>query len=165
MAAYSELSISRAYSKANAASSSCSLRPSNTPIFTQASVIRGSVSMALDIYAWAVGRSFSSKASAPIVFQDKALAVLWAVMLATPELRPVQVMALKMGHRLLMSILKKTLGHLDDAKLKTIATTIYRASYAMLYAACQDPDEDKTATLEELKRLQNAYLRSYITGN
>lgn len=106
-----------------------------------------------------------TEAVANVMFQDKALAVLWAVMLATPELRPVQIMGLKMGHGLLMSLLRKVLGHLDEAKLETIATTIYRASYAMLYSACQNPDEDKEAALAELIRLQNAYLRSYLTND
>lgn len=104
-------------------------------------------------------------AVADVMFQDKALAVLWAVMLATPELKPIQVAGLKMGHGLLMSLLRTPFSHLDDDKLKTIATTIYRASYAILYAACQHPDEDKTAALDELKRLQNAYLKSYLTSD
>jgi len=106
-----------------------------------------------------------TEAVANVMFQDKALAVLWAVMLATPELRPIQVAGLKMGHGLLMSLLKSRLSHLDEPTLETIATTIYRASYAMLYTACQNPDEDKDAALEELKRLQNAYLKSYLTSD
>ncbi len=106
-----------------------------------------------------------TEAVANVMFQDKALAVLWAVMLATPELRPIQVAGLKMGHGLLMSLLKSRLGHLDEGTLERIATTIYRASYAMLYTACQNPDEDKVAALEELKRLQNAYLKSYLTND
>lgn len=105
-----------------------------------------------------------TEAVANVMFQDKALAVLWAVMLATPELRPVQVAGLKMGHGLLMSLLKSRLSHLDASTLETIATTIYRASYAMLYSACQNPDEDKVAAIAELKRLQNAYLKSYLTN-
>jgi AcrR family transcriptional regulator len=104
-----------------------------------------------------------TEAVARVMFQDQALASVWAVTLATPELRPVQDAGLKMGHSLLMSLLKSRLGHLDESKLETIATTIYRASYAMLYTACQNPDEDKEAALEELKRLQNAYLKSYMT--
>jgi len=106
-----------------------------------------------------------SEAVANVMFQDKALAVLWAVMLATPELRPIQVAGLKMGHSLLMSLLKSRFGHLDENTLEKIATTIYRASYAMLYSACQNPDEDKDAALEELKRLQNAYLKSYLKND
>jgi AcrR family transcriptional regulator len=106
-----------------------------------------------------------SEAVANVMFQDKALAVLWAVMLATPELRPIQVAGLKMGHGLLMSLLNSRFGHLDEPTLEKIATTIYRASYAMLYSACQNPDEDKGAALEELKRLQNAYLKSYLKND
>lgn len=106
-----------------------------------------------------------TEAVATVMFEDKALAVLWAVTLATPELRPVQVEGLKMGHGLLMALLKLRLGHLDESTLNTIATTIVRASYALLYSACQDPDEDKAAALTELKRLHNAYLKSYLTND
>ncbi len=106
-----------------------------------------------------------TEAVANVMFQDKALAVLWAVMLATPELRPIQIAGLKMGHGLLMSLLKSGFGHLEESTLETIATTIYRASYAMLYAACQNPGEDKAKAIEELKRLQNAYLKSYLTDD
>lgn len=106
-----------------------------------------------------------TEAVANVMYQDKALAVLWAVTLATPELRPIEVAGLKMGHALLMSLLRSGFDHLDESTLEIIATTIYRASYAMLYSACQNPGEDKVAALNELKRLQNAYLKSYLTND
>ena len=97
-----------------------------------------------------------------MLFQDEVVTNLWYATQAVPELWPVRDDSNALSLHFCQAMLQPYLGHLDTTERDRVALTFNRATYALLYAACQDPPERRQDAIDEMKRLVSAYVRRYM---
>lgn len=101
-------------------------------------------------------------AVAPMLFADEAVIRLWAITQVVPELAEVRNEANFVTLRICRAIIAPYLPHLPKSQQDVVSLTVSRLVYALLFAACQEREERREATVAELRRAVKAYVGSYL---
>lgn len=102
-------------------------------------------------------------AIAPMLFADEAVIRLWAITQVVPELAEVRHEANAMTLRICQAIIAPYLPDLPRERVDAVSLTVSRLVYALLFAACQERETRRDATVAELRRAVKAYVGSYQT--
>jgi AcrR family transcriptional regulator len=103
-------------------------------------------------------------AFAKILFAEAAIPILWAGMQHSEELRAAEADHIARGVDYNLVMLDNVLGHVEPERRRLIAWIMVRVLDALLYHATHSEAPAREQTVEELKLILKAYVRSHIDG-